>query len=215
MSGDVIHEYLAELVTRLPGSTRDRAAILAEMEDGLADAVADHTARGAEPAEAARMAVAEFGSPALIAAEFTPVLATSQAHRYGLAFIATGPMVGGVWLTAAVLSPLRQVSAMQIAAVVLALALVLAVPCAVFAVAATGSLLTARPRSALTAVTITACGAVIGDLALLVGLFAAMLTMPAAVAVLPASLAALASLTRLAFAGRGASRLHATRAALG
>jgi hypothetical protein len=62
-----LDRYLAELATRLHGPRRNRAAVLAEIRDGLTEAAADSAARGMPPAAAATTAVSMFGTPAAVA----------------------------------------------------------------------------------------------------------------------------------------------------
>jgi hypothetical protein len=216
MPGEVIQNYLSDLAVRLPGPARTRMAILAEINDGLADAVEAHTAQGLTPSEAAEAAVTDFGDPIAIGAEFAPVIAAGQAHRYGIGFLVTGPIVGGLWLTTAALIHTPHLSlTVVIAAVVLAVVLAAAVPCAVFAVAATGRAsrwLVTRPTTALRAVTITAIGAIVGDASLLLLLATQAATLPGSLATLPAALASAASLTRLTLASHSTRQLILTKA---
>jgi hypothetical protein len=87
----VIGTYLAELAERLGSPSPARAAILAELEDGLwTTATAAHQAQSMSPAEAARAAVAEFGDVGTVAAGFGPELAAATGRRVGLALLATG-----------------------------------------------------------------------------------------------------------------------------
>lgn len=204
MPDDVITVYLSDLAANLPGPARRRAAVVAEIGDGLVDAVDEYTAGGMSRLAASRAAMTEFGDPAVVAAAFTPVLAAGQAHRYGIAFLVSGPAVGVLWLMV-----FLGAGASAVVAVLFLGVLAVAVPCAVFAVAATGRgsrWLTVPTHVAVTAVTVTAMGAVTGDLVLLTGL------LTAGGPVVPAVLAGAASLVRLVFAVHTARRLLAVRA---
>lgn len=94
----VLDDYLEVLAERLPGPARARRAILAELGDGLVDATLARLADGLSPAQAAIAAVNEFGDPATVARAFAPELAATRARRIALALIATGPLVGSLWL---------------------------------------------------------------------------------------------------------------------
>jgi hypothetical protein len=94
----VIGTYLAELADRLGGPSPARAAVLAELEDGLWAATAAQQARPMSPEKAARAAVAEFGHARTVAASFGPELAAATGRRVGLGLLATGPLVGMSWL---------------------------------------------------------------------------------------------------------------------
>lgn len=224
MGDDLIRGYLSELDTALavaPGPARARAAIVAEIGDGLADAVADHLDHGDPPHEAARRAVEDFGAATILAAQFMPILAVAQVHRCALALLRTGPLVGALWLATVLLGshglPLGS-PVVIVAGTMVAVALVAAVPCIVFAVTVTGRgsrWWTVPPIRAVDAARIAAGAAILGDVVLLLALSAqvsAVLTLPAG-AVL-AGLAAVASLIRLMATAQGTIRLHQTHALL-
>ncbi len=221
MGDELIRDYLSALSTRLPGPARVRAAIVTEIGDGLADAAADHVDDGCSPGEAAQIAVDEFGDPGVLAAQFTPILAAAHVHRCGLALLRTGPLVGALWLTTAVLAGVRPAPMIVVlTAMLVAVAVVAAVPCAVFAVAVTGRgsrWWTVAPRSAAAAVLVAAGGAVLGDLVLL-GVLSTQVPRvlgvhPTTTAVV-AVVAVAASLTRLTLAARSGRQLLRTRAVL-
>jgi hypothetical protein len=220
--------WLADLGARLRGPARARGAILAELRGGLDEAVAVGQAAGLPPAQAANAAIAEFGDPATVAAAFTPELAATHARRVGLTLIATGPLVGGLWLGAlAASSPALQPA---VAAgppwqwpIVLAggwparaaLALVvIAVLAAWLAVATTGRLtrwlpVPGPPRLARAAAATAATGATVLDLTLLavLGIQAASSAAPARPLALPlVGVAIAAGLVRLTLASHAAHR---------
>jgi hypothetical protein len=86
------------LAAGLAGPRPVRAAIVAEVADGLTETTAAHQRSGLAPAAAAGAAVAEFGGARLIAAGFGPELAAETGRRIGLGLLATGPLVGSAWL---------------------------------------------------------------------------------------------------------------------
>lgn len=102
MACGVIDDYLRELATSLPGGRSERRAILAEIEDGLNEAAHDYRRRGFSAADADTRAVREFGSPALIAATFAPIVSAKRVHRHSLGFVAAGPAIAAFWIAAAV-----------------------------------------------------------------------------------------------------------------
>lgn len=216
----VLASYLADLSRRLVGAAPARAAIVAELEDGLWTATAAHQAGGLPPEAAARAAVAEFGDPRTVAAGFAPELAAATGRRVGLGLLATGPLVGSGWLLLAA-ATWRWVgreppAALGLVAALVGLALAVAVPAAVASVAVSGRLspwLPAGPPAAATAATVAASACVAGDLVLLGGLLA-VTVLAGGVAWPVGLLAAGASMVRLSLAGPAARRCLAARAAL-
>ena len=93
-----IRAYLDEVAAALRGPRRRRERILTELRDGLEEAVAARTAGGQPADRAAVLAIAEFGSPDVVAAAFAGELATGFARRTLSAYVATGPLVGIWWL---------------------------------------------------------------------------------------------------------------------
>jgi hypothetical protein len=174
----VIVEYLAGLAAGLPCGRSARAAIVAEVGDGLVDAVQAHLDEGVAPGVAARAAVAEFGDPRILAAGFARELAGAAAHRVGLALVATGPVVGSVWVAAYAarsgLSWWAQLGVLWSAIPVYGLILAVAVPAALLAVGAgSGRLPGCVPigtRGAAIAALVASVGCVAGDATLLTGL---------------------------------------------
>ena len=216
----LIDAYLAELSGRLAGDAAARAAIVAELEDGLwAATIAKHTPRMSS-GEAARAAVAEFGAPHTVAAGFGPELAAATGRRVGLGLLATGPLVGSSWLLVAAATwrwaGQRPPAALGLVAGLVGLVLVVAVPAAVVSVAVSGRLsrwLPAGPQVAATAAATAASACVAGDLVLLTGMLAA-LVLAGGVAWPAGLVAAGASGVRLSLAGQAARRCLAARATL-
>jgi hypothetical protein len=167
----ILGRYLADLGTRLHGPWRTRAAILAEIRDGLDEATAEHTARGLGPADAATHAVAQFGSPQVVADAFTGELATAYARRTIAAFILTGPLVGICWLLLLHPQPWPSTPAALIAAIPAIPLIAVAIATALGTFATTGRLMRWLPETtpvrALTATTAVAGLCVLSDLTVL------------------------------------------------
>jgi hypothetical protein len=175
----LIVAYLAELAAGLPCGRSARAAIVAEVGDGLVDAVQARVDTGMAPVVAARLAVGEFGDARSLASGFAGELAGVAAHRIGLGLVVSGPVVGMVWVAAyAARSRLGwwdQLAALRLALPVYALILAVTVPAAMLAaVAGSGRLsgwLPVRMRGAAAgAALVAAVGCVAGDAALLTSL---------------------------------------------
>ncbi|HUY45862.1 MAG TPA: permease prefix domain 1-containing protein [Streptosporangiaceae bacterium] len=73
---------------------------------GLLDAIDAYRSAGLTAEQAARAAVSEFGDPSQVAGSFRPGLAASQARRVAITLVATGPLIGLLWATAAMTSHL-------------------------------------------------------------------------------------------------------------
>jgi hypothetical protein len=224
---EAVEGYLAEVTARLPGPRRARSAIVAELRSGLLDATDAHRSAGLAPAQAALAAVREFGDPARVAGSFRAEIAAGQARRVAATLLATGPLVGLLWLTTAVTShlsihpglPWRQGLSpfLGFGLPLIAVAAGVTGWAAVLSIAATGRLtrwLPARPRRAPTAAAIAGFGAVSADGLGLVLLASQLAIAPGALSPLPAAAAAAASLTRLILARRAAGRCLASRASL-
>jgi len=84
----LIDEYCAVLRGALP------AALAEEVGDGLVEAYEACLRRGMAQPEAAQAAVAEFGAPEAVVAEFRRI---SPARRAAATFLGTGPMVAACW----------------------------------------------------------------------------------------------------------------------
>ena len=214
----VIDVYLTDLSSRLVGPAAARAAVVAELEDGLWAATAAHQAVGLPWEGAARAAVAEFGAPHTVAAGFGPELAAATGRRVGLGLLTSGPLVGASWLLLAVTtwrwSGREPPATLGLFAALVGLVLVVAIPAAVLSVALSGRLsrwLPAGPRSAATTAATAASACVAGDLVLLASLLASTVFV-GGVAWPAALLAAGASSVRLSLAGRAARRCLAARA---
>jgi hypothetical protein len=218
---DQVRAYLAVLATGLTGPGAARTAILAEVEDGLLEAVATRVRRGLPPAAAQAAAIAEFGAPVAVAAGFRTELAAASARRVGLGLLVTGPIVGTTWLAAMASSSLgagqRPPASLGLVAALFAVALAVGVPAAVCAVAATGRLsrwLPSLPRAAPAAASVAALACAHGDVVLLGWVLASTLLGRGSfgwpLAVVPLA----ASLLRLVLASTAARRCLAARSRL-
>ena len=89
----LITEYLDVLSGQLPGQ------VVEELADGLDETYQRHLRLGLVPRAAAGAAVAEFGDPQLIVAEFARVHPARQTARH---LLRIGPVVGCCWAVALV-----------------------------------------------------------------------------------------------------------------
>jgi hypothetical protein len=209
-----VNHYLARLGRDLPGTRGARAAALAEIRDGLHEAIAEHTARGLPPTLAVRTALAELGSPTTVAEAFAPEMATTQARRTLFAFLITGPLVGVCWLLLLAPHPWPP-HAGTLWASIPALPLIgVAVAAAVLTLATTGSLIRWLPESnpgrALLAGTGVALSCLLGDLTVLTTLTARSLTTTWQPPFALAAMAVAGSLIRIPLAWRAILRCRAT-----
>lgn len=84
----LIDAYLAELARRLPTDVVD------ELADGLHETWRQHLEQGLAPTDAARAAIAEFGSAAQVSDAF---VAQASGRTTARLLLATGPIVGAAW----------------------------------------------------------------------------------------------------------------------
>lgn len=221
--------YLAEIAARLAGPARARRDILAELGAGLADATDAYRSAGLNTVQAARAAITEFGRPDQVADGFRAELSTVRARRTALTLLATGPLIGLLWLGTALASHIHAPpwqwadlpAGARLTIHLAVIALVAAIGSALFTVATTGRLtrwLPARPAvstaiAASGTAAIAAGGTAAIDITLLTLLATQAASTPGRLAALPAAAAAAASLTRLTFATRAARNCLTTRTA--
>ena len=91
----LIAAYRDELLARLPSHLAE------EVSGGLADAQEKYLDQGLHPDQAARAAIAEFGSPGVVVEAFRRASPVWSVVR---ALIVTGPVVGGLWAAALITS---------------------------------------------------------------------------------------------------------------
>jgi hypothetical protein len=223
-----IDTYLGEVAASIPGASRARDDVLAELRSGLLDAVDAHRSAGLTAQAAAEAAITEFGDPRQVADAFRPHLAMTQARRVALTLVATGPPVGLLWTAAAMASHimLRDAPPWQWPGVpplapaafpVAGAALLLTIWSALATIAATGTLtrwLPNRPRIAAATAATAGFGAAAADLAIFALLASQLTNAPGALAPLPVAAATAASLTRFTLARRAARKCLAIRATL-
>jgi hypothetical protein len=163
--------YLSELTARLHGPRRRREAILAELRDGLEQAAEVHIAAGLPPERAAAAAIAQFGTPQVVADAFSGELATAYARRTIACFVVTGPLVGVWWLLLLHASPWRTGVLAFIAAIPVVPLIVIAVAAAGSTLATTGRLMRwlpeTDPQRALTATAAIAALCLVADLTMI------------------------------------------------
>lgn len=213
-----IGPYLAEIANRMSGPARARGDIVAELGTGLADAADAYRAAGLGPAQAARAAIAEFGSPGQVADGFRGELTAASARRTALALMATGPLIGALWAAAALAShigaqfaPPWQWASMpagsRLAIHLAGIAFISSIISAAFTVATTGRLTRwLHPRRARppASAAFAASGTAAIDIVLLALLAATAASAPGRLAAFPVAAAAAGSLARLTLAARAA-----------
>jgi hypothetical protein len=204
--------YLSDVAAQLYGPRRRRAAILAELRDGLDLASEDNIAAGLSPERAAAAAITQFGAPEAVADAFSGELATAYARRTIALFIVTGPLVGIWWLLLLQPSPWRNGLIALLAAIPVLPLLIIAIATAGGTLATTGRLMRwlpeTGPRRALAATTAIATLCIIGDLTMItIFMVSSTPTRPLAVIAIAASLTRIAcSITTLRHATRMRSR---------
>lgn len=226
---ETFDRYLSEVDASLLGPARDHRVILAELRSGLLDATDARVAAGLPYAKAVAAAIAEFGSPAVVADGFRHELAATQSRRVAIRLLVTGPLVAVLWIVTALtsrlgirLEPPWQWSGLSSAGLRLAIQLValaagVTAVAALTGIAATGRLvrwLPAGPRRAPTAAAIAGLGAVGADSVGLALLAAELVIGPGRLSPAPATAAAVASLARILLARRAAWNCLAVRATL-
>jgi hypothetical protein len=165
--------YLTDVAARLHGPRHRRARILAELHDGLDEAVADHARDGLAPEQATDAALDGFGTPAEVAAAFAGELAVAYARRTLAWFLVTGPLVGIWWLLLLQPQPWRTGVMALLAAIPVLPLIGVAVATAMGTFATTGRLMRwlpeATPRRALLGAAAVAALALTADTALIAG----------------------------------------------
>jgi hypothetical protein len=163
-----VDAYLGELAGMLPGPRRRRRQILAELRDGLEQAIAEHTTDGRTQDQAVDAAIDQFGRPQAVADAFAGELATAYARHTIAWYLATGPLVGVWWLLLLQPHPWRTGLLAVLAAIPVIPLIAIAVVTAAGTFATTGRLIRwlpeASPHQALTATLAVATLALAGDL---------------------------------------------------
>jgi hypothetical protein len=166
-----VDAYLADLAGKLRGPQRRRRQILAELRDGLDQAIADHRAAGLAGERAVAAALAQFGTAQAVADAFAGELAIAYARRTIACYLATGPLVGIWWLLLLQAQPWRTGVVAFLTAIPVIPLVPIAITTAAGTVATTGRLIRwlpeTGPRRAVTATTVIAALAIVADLGLL------------------------------------------------
>jgi hypothetical protein len=162
-----VDAYLGELAHLLRGPRRRRARILAELRDGLDQAITDQVTYGRTEDQAVSSAIDEFGTPQAVADAFARELATAYARHTIAWYIATGPLVGIWWLLLLQPHPWRTGLLALLAAIPVIPLIPVAIATAAGTFATTGRLIRwlpeAGPHRALTATIAIATLTLAGD----------------------------------------------------
>ncbi len=163
-----VDAYVGELARLLRGPRRRRARILAELRDGLDEAIADQKTDGRTEDQAVESAIDHFGTPQAVADAFAGELVTAYGRHTIAWYIATGPLVGIWWLLLLQPHPWRAGLVALLTAIPVLPLIAVAIATAAGTFATTGRLIRwlpeASPYRALTATTAIAAIALAGDL---------------------------------------------------
>ncbi|TCN30646.1 hypothetical protein EV644_13128 [Kribbella orskensis] len=163
-----VDAYLGELTRLLRGPRRRVAQILAELRDGLDQAIADRTTDGRTEDQAVDSAIDRFGTPQAVADAFAGELVTAYDRHTIAWYIATGPLVGIWWLLLLQPHPWRAGLVALLTAIPVLPLIAAAIATAAGTFATTGRLIRwlpeASPDRALTATIAIVALALAGDL---------------------------------------------------
>ncbi|AXB47669.1 permease prefix domain 1-containing protein [Amycolatopsis albispora] len=95
---DPVEEYAAALSAALSGPARAKARLVAEIRDGLADAVAEHTADGVSRPRAVELALREFGTVDELVPSCQRELTIGQTRATARVVAVTVPALIVCWL---------------------------------------------------------------------------------------------------------------------
>ena len=209
-----VESYLAEIAAGLDGPASARREIVAELGAGLADAADAHRYAGLDPDAAALAAIAEFGSPARVAAEFRSELAATTARRTALTLMAVGLVTSALGSIAALAShtqlpaPPWESSTLPAGAWLATLLATVAIAAAIgshlYTLVTTGRLTRWLPTRPATSAAIAAGCAAAANVAMFTRLTIVTAAAPRDLAVLPLAAAGAASLAWLVLAARAA-----------
>jgi hypothetical protein len=216
-----IRSYLAEIAAGLDGPARVRRDIVAELGTGVADAAEAHRCAGLDPAQATRAAIAEFGSPAWVAAGFRGELAAATARRTTVTLMTVGSLSAALWYIAAQASHIHQSAppwewatlpaGARLATLLATIAVAAAMASTLFTLVAAGRLTRWLPARPAASAAIVAGAAAAADVAMLAALTILAAATPGRIAALPLAAAGAASLARLGLATRAARTCLAMR----
>ncbi|MFD3521144.1 permease prefix domain 1-containing protein [Streptomyces sp. NPDC058653] len=94
---DPVAGYTAALTAALHGPDRAKSRMIQEIRDGLGDTVEAHIRAGVPPERAARLAVAEFGTPDELVPSCQRELTIAQTRRTALSVTLTVPFLIACW----------------------------------------------------------------------------------------------------------------------
>lgn len=100
-TADSVESFLHAVGSRLAGPSKQRAAILAELKDGLLEATESHERAGLERAQAVALALREFGDPETLADSLQPELIAMRGRQSALTLLAAASIVLALWVAAA------------------------------------------------------------------------------------------------------------------
>ncbi|MBW1595603.1 hypothetical protein HPT28_00815 [Streptomyces sp. JJ38] len=86
------------MAASLHGPARHKARLLAELRDGLDDAVAEHTGEGLSHADATARALRDIGTPDVLIPVYQHELTIAQARHTARAAAVTAPFTAACWL---------------------------------------------------------------------------------------------------------------------
>jgi hypothetical protein len=101
----LIDGYLSDLAAAMPGPARWRQSVLDEARDSLLEAMETHLRIAADPSEAARQMIGEYGPVPVVVAAFVPEAAAQRAKYAGLFMFLAMPALAELWYVAVHLHP--------------------------------------------------------------------------------------------------------------
>jgi hypothetical protein len=212
-----VDRYMAGLATRLPGPSRIRSQIVAELRDGLLEAICERRQAGLGHGQAVRLALEEFGDPQTVSSAFLPELSAARARRVVWGLLLASPIIVALWMSAASVMP-EQASNGSVnwlsthlpgALLILATA-----GCAVWAIAATGQVscwLRLSPGGSVRGAAAISRLTALADAAALLMLATRLIGFPGPTHLVALAAAMAASLTRLVVASRAKPSAAAAR----
>jgi hypothetical protein len=216
-----IGSYLAEVAAGLTGPASTRRDIVAELGTGVSDATDAHRRAGLDPAQAVRAAIAEFGSPAGIAAGFRGELSAAAARRTTLTLMTLLPLTGALWYIASLASHIHRSAppwewatlpaGARLATLLATIAAAAAIGSHLFTLAS-GRLTRRLPTQPAASAALAATATAAVDVALLAALTNLAAASPGKLAALPLAAAGAASLAGLGLATHAARSCLAIRA---
>lgn len=213
-----IESYLDEIAAKLDGPASARRDIMAELATGVVDTADAYRYGGLDPAQAARAAIAEFGSPDRIASGFRDELGAATARRTALTLMTAGFFTAALFCMAGLAThvegsaPAGFPAGARLATLLAFVAASAAIGTHMFTLATTGRLTRWLPARPVASTAIAAGSTAAADIAMLAALTIVAAATPATLAAFPLAAAGAASLTGFILATRAARSSLATRA---